>query len=72
MHIYRRCQLREKVPLSDEHIRRLEAVGQFPKRFKLVDGSGRNGAVGWDGEEVDQWIEERRNSREAASSPAKA
>ena len=67
MKIYRRRQLREAVPLSDEHIRRLEAAGQFPKRFKLVEGSGRNGAVGWDGDEIDQWIEERRDSRELAA-----
>ncbi len=44
MRIYRRRQIREIVPLSDEHIRRLEQAGKFPARFKLVEDSGRNGA----------------------------
>ncbi|MDX1485035.1 MAG: AlpA family phage regulatory protein [Alphaproteobacteria bacterium] len=58
MRIYRRRHIREIIPLSDEHIRRQERAGKFPRRFKLVPGSGRNGAVGWDADEVDMHVEE--------------
>ncbi len=64
MRIYRRRQIREIVPLSDEHIRRLEHVGKFPARFKLVADSGRNGAVGWDADEVDEYAAERAATRD--------
>ena len=30
----------------DVHLRRLEARGEFPRRFKLADGGGPYGAVG--------------------------
>ena len=33
--------------LSDVHVRRLEKAGTFPRRFKLVAGSGKYGATGW-------------------------
>jgi predicted DNA-binding transcriptional regulator AlpA len=65
MQIYRLPQVRERVPYSGEHIRRLEERGLFPRRFKLVPGTGKNGAVGWDADEIDRWIEDRKASREA-------
>ncbi len=51
----------------DMHLRRLEDVGDFPKRFKLNPKSGTYGAVGWSRREVMAWIAERRASRQAAA-----
>ena len=51
--------LRLLVPLSDTQIARLEKAGEFPKRIKL--GLGR---VGWVLNEIDEWIEARKDDRE--------
>ena len=64
MRILRRPDIEDRTGLSGEHIRRLELDDQFPKRFKLVPGTGRNGAVGWLESEVDDWISERAGKRE--------
>jgi predicted DNA-binding transcriptional regulator AlpA len=45
------------------HLHRLEAAGQFPRRFKLGVGSGKYGAVGHALEEVMEWLEARKRSR---------
>jgi prophage regulatory protein len=50
--------VREKVLYSPQHIARLEAAGQFPKRVRL--GSGR---VGWVEQEVDDWLQVRIDAR---------
>ena len=49
-----REQLREYVPYSDTHLRRLEAAGKFPKRIKIGDHR-----VVWLKDEVIKWLEDR-------------
>ena len=49
------------IPYSPQHIARLEAAGQFPKRIRL----GQN-RVAWLQSEVEAWIEERLAAREVA------
>jgi predicted DNA-binding transcriptional regulator AlpA len=44
---------------TDVHLRRLEAAGQFPKRFKLADDSGKFGAAGWKLSSIQKWIDKR-------------
>ncbi|EMH9208734.1 TPA: helix-turn-helix transcriptional regulator [Klebsiella michiganensis] len=43
------------VPLSMSSIDRLEHKGQFPKRFYITDGR-----CAWDGDEIEQWLDERK------------
>ncbi|WP_154022946.1 helix-turn-helix transcriptional regulator [Klebsiella oxytoca] len=43
------------VPLSMSTIDRLEYKGQFPKRFYITDGR-----CAWDGDEIEQWLDERK------------
>ncbi|HBS7092402.1 MULTISPECIES: helix-turn-helix transcriptional regulator [Klebsiella/Raoultella group] len=43
------------VPLSMSTIDRLEHKGQFPKRFYITDGR-----CAWDGDEIEQWLDERK------------
>ncbi len=38
---------------------RLEAKGEFPKRFKLANTTGPYGAVGWRLSDIQAWIERR-------------
>ncbi len=52
--IIRRTILREKIPLSDSQIWRLERDGKFPPRIRLGPL-----AVGWFEDEIDEWIEAR-------------
>jgi prophage regulatory protein len=49
------------VPYTFQHIARLEAAGQFPKRVRL--GACR---VAWVAEEVQAWIDERVANRDTA------
>jgi len=49
-----RKQLKEYVPYSDTHLRRLEAAGKFPKRIKI--GAHR---VVWMKDEIVKWLEEK-------------
>ncbi len=46
----------------DVHLRRLEARDEFPKRFKLADGSGPYGAVGWRLSDIEAWIGRRAST----------
>ena len=55
-------QVRELVLYSPQHIARLEAAGQFPKRVQL--GANR---VGWVEEEVLAWLQERIDARDQQS-----
>lgn len=55
-------QVKELVLYSPQHIARLEAAGQFPKRVKL--GVNR---VGWIEEEVLAWLDERIEARDQQS-----
>ena len=59
MRILSKRQLKELVLYSPQHIARLEAVGQFPKRIRL--GANR---VGWVESEVLDWLQERIDRRE--------
>jgi len=52
-------QVKELVLYSPQHIARLEAAGQFPKRVKL--GVNR---VGWLEEEVQEWLQSRIDERD--------
>ena len=53
-------ELTKLVMYSSQHIARLEKAGQFPKRLQL----GQN-RVAWLLAEVEDWIEERINRRDA-------
>ena len=59
MRILSKRQLKELVLYSPQHIARLEAAGQFPKRVRL--GANR---VGWVESEVLDWLQERIDRRE--------
>lgn len=54
------AERRRLVPYSDVHIWRLEQAGLFPQRIKL--GERR---VGWDLNEVLEWIDLRKSRRES-------
>lgn len=49
------------IPYTPQHIARLEAAGQFPKRILL--GANR---VAWLLSEVDAWVNERITLRDAS------
>ena len=48
----------QRIPYSQNHLRRLEAKGSFPKRIRI--GANR---VAWVRQEIDNWIEVRLNAR---------
>ena len=53
---------------SRETIRKLERDDNFPKRFPLNPAaSEEKGQKAWDEDEVLQWLEQRRASRDRAS-----
>ena len=60
MRILSKRQVKELVLYSPQHIARLEAAGQFPKRVRL----GQN-RVGWVEDEVLDWLQTRLDRREA-------
>ncbi len=47
------------VSICNVHLRRLEAEGKFPPRFKLFDDTGPYGSVGWRLSDIEDWIERR-------------
>lgn len=51
-------ELQRLVPYSRNHLRRLEAAGQFPRRIRL--GANR---VAWLREEVEHWLTVRVEAR---------
>jgi prophage regulatory protein len=57
----RRRELHQIVPLAETTIYELEQRGEFPKRFRLTVR-----CVVWDLEEVEAWIEERKQASRAA------
>ena len=59
MRLLSKRQVKELVLYSPQHIARLEASGQFPKRVKL----GQN-RVGWVEAEVLEWLQERIEARD--------
>ena len=62
-HIVREPERKQISGLCNMQCRRLEAEGNFPKRFKLNPDGGPFGAVGWDFDELMAWIASRRGSR---------
>lgn len=56
--LVRASELASIVPYSQNHIRRLENAGQFPKRIRI--GANR---VGWVRGEVEQWLNDRMGER---------
>ncbi len=64
--IVRPAEAEKLTGLCDVHLRRLEATGEFPGRFKLVDNSGKYGAVGWRLSDIEAWIERRAASASGA------
>lgn len=63
MRLLSKKAVRETVLYSPQHIARLEAAGQFPKRVRL--GPGR---VGWVEQEVQDWLKERVSRRDTPGS----
>ena len=65
--IYRLFNLRERgIRYSDTHLHRLEDQGRFPKRFKMnPEGGGQYGAVGWDADEIEQYLDSLIAARDA-------
>ena len=59
MKLLSKHQVRELVIYSPQHIARMEAAGQFPKRVKLG-----NNRVGWIEEEVLDWLQQRIDARD--------
>lgn len=59
-----RKKLTAMIPLSDRTIYSMEQRGDFPKRIVLT-----NRSVAWDLEEVEAWIEARKNSGARAYRP---
>jgi prophage regulatory protein len=57
-------ELSKLVPLSRQHIYRLEAAGEFPPHVKV----GARGVV-WFEPEVRAWMEARRSARKGEASP---
>ena len=51
-------EIAQRIPYSQNQLRRLEAQGGFPKRVRI--GANR---VAWVRQEIDQWIEERMAAR---------
>ena len=51
-------EIAQRIPYSQNHLRRLEAKGSFPKRVRI--GANR---VAWVRQEIDSWIEARLDSR---------
>ena len=51
-------EITKLIPYSQNHLRRLEAQGNFPKRIRI--GANR---VAWLREEIDRWIEARVAAR---------
>lgn len=63
----RRRELHQIVPLAETTIYEMEQRGEFPRRFRLTPR-----CVVWDLEEVEAWIESRKQasrSAEADTSP---
>ncbi|MEM5471935.1 AlpA family phage regulatory protein [Hoeflea sp. AS60] len=59
MRLLSKRQVKELVLYSPQHVARLEAAGQFPKRVQL----GQN-RVGWVEAEVLEWLRERIEARD--------
>ena len=61
--IVRPAEAEEISGYCDVHLRRLEARGEFPRRFKLSDNSGPFGVTGWLLSDITAWLKSRAASR---------
>ncbi|MCO7486940.1 helix-turn-helix transcriptional regulator [Stenotrophomonas maltophilia] len=61
----RRQELRQIVPLAETTIYEMERRGEFPRRFRLTSR-----CVVWDLEEVEAWIEGRKQASRSAKADA--
>lgn len=61
----RRHELRQIVPLSETTIYEMERHGEFPRRFNLTPR-----CVVWDLDEVEKWIEARKQAAHTSSEMA--
>lgn len=59
----RRQELRQIVPLAETTIYEMEQRGEFPRRFRLTAR-----CVVWDLEEVEAWIEDRKQASRSTKS----
>ncbi|ARK41577.1 helix-turn-helix transcriptional regulator [Burkholderia pseudomallei] len=59
----RRQELRQIVPLAETTIYEMERRGEFPRRFNLTPR-----CVVWDLAEVEEWIEQRKQTRRSSVS----
>lgn len=63
MRIYRYVDLQKQgIPYSRQYLARLERAGKFPKRFKLVAGTGQQGSVGWNADAIDEYLRARETA----------
>ena len=60
MRMLSKAQVKQLVLYSPQHIARLEAAGEFPKRVK--PGNNR---VGWIENEIPDWLQVRIDARDA-------
>jgi prophage regulatory protein len=58
--IVRRSRLKEVVGIAPSSIDRMEAAGEFPRRRRFTVG-----IVGWSGEEITAWVQERVARKES-------
>src|SRR5262245_8461326 len=59
--VYEELRERFGIRYSRAHLRKLEAAGRFPRRFRLADG----GVCGWDDGELLAYLRARRDMRDA-------
>lgn len=60
------AELRKMIPLSRQHLHRLEKAGKFPLRLRLNPSAGHRGRVGWILEEIEAHIRAQAALRENA------
>ncbi|MHB1667238.1 helix-turn-helix transcriptional regulator [Thiomonas sp.] len=63
----RRHELHQIVPLAETTVYEMEQRGEFPRRFRLTPR-----CVVWDLEEVQAWIEDRKQASRSAKTDASA
>jgi predicted DNA-binding transcriptional regulator AlpA len=50
------------IPFTRMHLRRMEAIGQFPKHLQLSPKR-----IGWMRREIEQWIEDKAAARDGTA-----
>lgn len=70
MRIIRLPEVMSMTGLSRSSVYKQQALGSFPKSIPLTGQGGR--AIGWYAYEVEAWIQEKLDARDAASNPGEA